>query len=167
MAEQAIHSHSYNHSRLYKYSQGELDELFEKLPTANLESLEGNYFGRLFAVIGLGFLPRWVRICLYNLLPWLNPWRGKFFNDNKGANVWLRLPSQLHFGFYTVVPEQNGQEAFLNYDIDRNPSSLRPVRGEARQLDDSLVLARMNYETRNKSWRVLYFTLEKRERETH
>lgn len=148
-------------TKLFKYSQQELDNLFDTLPLIDFEKLEGVYRGRLFAIIGLGLLPRLLRRVIYTVLQTLvNPWKGKSFKNLEGANVWFGLSRQYRFGYYNVIPAKDDESGYLNYDVDKNMGLLRPVRGEARQLDGGKVLARMNYVTKNKTYRVLYFTLE-------
>lgn len=152
--------------RLNFYSQQEADELFEQLPFADVEQLSGVYRGRLFAVKGFDWLPRILRSLLYGLLgTWVNPWKGKYFQQGFGANIWLLNSSRVQFGHYKTDTQadtltDNGNP-FLNYDIEKNWRLLRGIRGEARILSDNLILARMNYVTAKKVVRVLYFTLEK------
>ena len=151
----------YKHRKLFKYSQHELDNLFETLSPINFSELDGVYQGRLFAIIGLGFLPRFLRTAFYSLLQTIiNPWKGKSFKNNQGANVWLTHSGQYRFAAYKVANNEDGSEAYLNYDLDENWKILRPIRGEARQLNNNTVLARMNYTSKTKTHRVLYFTLQ-------
>jgi hypothetical protein len=144
---------------IYRYSQRELDDLFATLPALDLQQLNGVYRGRLLAIAGLGILPRSLRAVLYRLLETIiNPWRGKKFAAGKGSNIWFLPSGKLGWGHYRVEAENQ----ILNYDVSENPALLRPIRGEACQLNNDVALARMNYLTKSGCFRVLYFTLEKR-----
>ncbi|MEZ5506301.1 MAG: hypothetical protein R3F38_10115 [Gammaproteobacteria bacterium] len=66
----------------------------------------------------------------------------------------------MRFAHYVVDSDPHTGTEFLNYNIAQNWQPLRGIRGEARQLDANTVLARMNYQTAQRSVRVLYFTLE-------
>lgn len=161
-----IHPRTYTASELLSQRQSELDELFTVLPTVSANSVEGHYAGRLFSILGLGMLPRFVAAGFYRLMgaPIFNPWRGKSFNKGVGANSWFGVKG-LAFGRYTVsngVSEVDGLPTLLlNYDVPENPALLRRIMGEARQLSDGVVLARMNWKTRAGVYRVLYFTFRK------
>ncbi len=150
-----------NGQMLMRLNQSELDQLFDTLPTVNMSGLNGTFRGRLMGVSGVNALPRFVRGFVYLLLltP-LNPWRGKTFATGVGSNVWLSLKGQVRFAHYKVGKDESTGIEFLNYDVDANWKPLRGIRGEARQLNGHLVLARMNYQTSRKTVRVLYFTLE-------
>lgn len=144
---------------LYRYSQRELGDLFETLPSVKLQELDGVYRGRLMAIAGLGILPRWLRAILYRFLETIiNPWRGKRFADGKGSNIWFLPSGKIGWGHYRVEADHQ----ILNYDVSENSGLLRPIRGEARRLNNNVALARMNYLTQSGCFRVLYFTLEKR-----
>ncbi len=145
---------------LYQFSQKELDELFETLPLVDAAEFTGYYRGRFFAVLGLGILPRGIRRGLYRLLEtFINPWRGKQFEAGNGGNVWLHSTKGARFGFYNVELDDDGYVTQLNYNVSCNAAWLQPVRGDVRMLSENRYLARMNYETANRVYRVLYFTL--------
>lgn len=160
------HPRTCNALDLLHQRQSELDELFTLLPAVSAKNVQGHYAGRLFAILGLGSLPRFLAAGLYRLMgaPILNPWRGKSFHKGAGANHWFGVKG-LAFGRYTVsdgVSEVDGLPTLLlNYDVPENLSLLRRIRGEARQLSNGVVLARMNWKTRSGVYRVLYFTLSK------
>ncbi len=156
---------SFDPNSLLKHSQKELDELFQTLPSLKEGELNGVYRGRLFAIIGLGTLPVFLRNLLYRLLQtFINPWKGKRFDGKSGANIWFSKKGTLPYGYYTINSEGSAVDGepvtHLSYDIDKNLKLLRPVRGETRKLSDGVYLARMNYQTRKKLVRVLYFTLD-------
>lgn len=152
--------------QLLDHSQSELDELFMVLPALKEGELSGVFQGTLMAVIGLGWLPRVFRVFLYRLLQtFINPWKGKRFDNNQGANIWFSRKGNILFGYFTISDNHKGSDShlltYLSYDVEKNFSFLRAVRGEVRQLDDRFYLARMNYLTSKRTLRVLYFTLEK------
>lgn len=150
-----------NGQMLSRLHQRELDQLFNTLPPVRLGSLNGTFRGRLLGISGINALPRFLRGLVYLVLQTpLNPWRGKTFAEGAGSNVWLNLKGQLRFAHYKVESDGETGIDFLNYDIESNWKPLRGIRGEARQLNDQLVLARMNYQLGDKTVRVLYFTLE-------
>ena len=151
---------------LMDHSQSELDELFQVLPAIREGELSGNYKGSLFAITGLGWLPRQIRIWLYQLLgTFVNPWKGKNFSQETGANIWLNKKGKLQFSHYSIEHQRLGQDdsplTYLSYQVDNNPNLLQPVRGEIRKLNYQTYLARMNYKTKKRTVRVLYFTLTK------
>ena len=146
---------------LFQYSQTELDNLFESLPQAEASQFNGAYRGKLFAILGFNWLPRLFRKAFYRLLATvINPWRGKYFSDNRGANYWFHNTRGAHFGFYQIEADDQGIVTQLNYDVPLNAQWLKGVRGEVRSLKPGVFLARMNYQTKAKTIRVLYFTLK-------
>lgn len=156
---------TFDPNSLLKHSQKELDELFQTLPSLKKGELNGVYRGRLFAIMGLGILPRFLRNLLYRLLQtFINPWKGKRFDGDNGANIWFSKKGTLPYGYYTINSQDSAVDGepvtHLSYDVDKNLRLLRPVRGETRKLSDGVYLARMNYQTRKKLVRVLYFTLD-------
>lgn len=151
---------------LLDHSQSELDNLFETLPALKDDELKGVYRGRLFAIKGLGFLPRILRTVLYRLLQtFINPWKGKRFDPEARANVWFFKKGVLPYGYYNINMQDSDVDhkpvTHLSYDVEQNLALLRGVRGEVRKLSEGIYLARMNYQTRNKLVRVLYFTLDR------
>lgn len=156
------HPHTGNQRPLlFRLTQAELDQLFDTLEPVKISALNGAFRGRLMGVSGLNLLPRSLRVALYTVLQSpLNPWRGKYFANGAGSNLWLVLNGQVRFAHYVVDSDPQTGTEFLNYNIAQNWQPLRGIRGEARQLDANTVLARMNYQTAQRSVRVLYFTLE-------
>lgn len=139
----------------------ELAELFATLPAGPAPS--GHLHGKLFALHGLGFLPRPLARAVYSLLSTpINPWRGKSFSDNQGSNhlLWLKGPALGHYR----ISQQNGTDGqpslWLDYNIERNPALLRRIRGEARQLRHDQWLCRMLWQTNNGQIALLWFTLQ-------
>lgn len=159
-------SHSFAPNSLLDHSQAELDNLFETLPALKEGELNGVYRGRLFAIIGLGFLPRFLRRGLYKVLQtFINPWKGKRFDLESGANIWFFKKGFLPYGYYNINLQDSDVDqkpvTHLSYDVEQNLALLRDVRGETRKLSEGVYLARMNYQTRKNLVRVLYFTLDR------
>lgn len=153
-------------SSLLDHSQSEFNDLFYNLAAPKPGELSGCYKGSLLAIIGLNWLPRIFRTFLYRFLQtFLNPWAGKRFDGEAGANYWFTQSGKYCFGRYNIEDNKIGDDGlpltFLSYDVDQNIGILRPIRGEVRKLNNGLFLARMHYITRNKTVRILYFTLEK------
>lgn len=146
--------------------QSELDGLFSCLPVPHATTLSGAWSGRLMALSGTSWWPRVVSRAVWRALGWplLNPWRGKAFEGEDGANQWFGLPG-FRFGHYRVqesVAADDGHPCLqLDYDVDTNPFWLRPIRGEARVWGQDRLLCRMNWQGRYAQHRVLYFTLQK------
>jgi len=150
-------------AELLRQSQAELDALFALLPAPDAAGVGGCWRGTLMAIRGLGWLPRGLAAGTYRLLATpLNPWRGKDFSGQAGANRWFGLPG-LAFAGYRVrsmrSPVDGLPVVWLDYDLADNPAPLRGIRGEARQLGDNLLLCRMHWQGRAGLHRVLYFTL--------
>lgn len=146
---------------LFRLKQAELDSLYETLEPVRISTLNGAFRGRVMGMSGIDRLPRPLRVMLYHIFQSpLNPWRGKYFASGAGSNLWLALNGQVRFAHYVVDSDPHTGIEFLNYNIAQNWQPLRGIRGEARQLDASTVLARMHYQTAQRSVRVLYFTLE-------
>lgn len=148
---------------LLRQRQPELDQLFALLPAPTPAQADGHWHGALLAVRGLGWLPRPLAGGLYRLLALpLNPWRGKSFGDDGGANRWFTAHGAAfgRFRMQAATSAVDGQPVLLlDYDVPENPGLLRRIRGEARVLGDGLLLARMNWQGDAGLHRVLYFTL--------
>lgn len=154
---------------LFRYRQQELDELFASLGNINSSNNSGDlpqgvFRGRLFGIRGISALPRPLFRLLYRVLAsFINPWKGKSFSGNEGANIWLSASGAVSFGHYHVAQGEgeDGQPLLtLNYQHPRNPALLRPIRGEARPLGNGVWLARMRWQGRHGLSTLLYFTLE-------
>ncbi|MCK0153100.1 hypothetical protein MWU49_05260 [Alcanivorax sp. S6407] len=149
---------------LASHRQDELDALFATLPAAQPSELQGEYQGTLFGIRGLSGLPVAFKGMLYRLLAtWLNPWEGKQFDGDNGANLWGHGRLQGRWGQYRIQPHTDNAVLALDYNVDGNPALLRPILGEVRRFQDGLFLARMRYRTRRDTHTLLYFTLQ----ETH
>ena len=149
------------HTDLIDWHDGELAELFSTLPTGELPT--GHLHGRLFAVRGLGALPRPLARLIYRLLSTpINPWRGKSFRAGQGSNhlLWLHGPALGHYRIGKQLGSDGQPSLWLDYNIDRNPSLLRHVRGEARQLRQGQWLCRMLWQNNRGQTTLLWFTLQ-------
>lgn len=149
------------HTHLNDWRDAELAELFSTLPAG--EAPSGYLHGRLFAVRGLGALPRPLARAIYKLLSTpINPWRGKSFHGDHGSNhlLWLHGPALGHY----MIGKQNGMDGqpslWLDYNVDRNPSLLRAIRGEARQLRQGQWLCRMLWQNDRGQTTLLWFILQ-------
>lgn len=153
---------------LFDMRQGELEELFSSLPSQPLP--EQALSGRLFAVSGLGWLPRPGKRGLYNLLASpLNPWKGKRFSGPHGANLWFGLDGAA-FGRYRVeerLSDDGNPCVQFNYNVEENPKVLRAIRGEARHLQPGLWLCRMLWSHGQQKSVLLWFTLSTDAHEAH
>lgn len=150
-------------AELLRYRQQELDALFELLPVPAAHAVDGAWRGTLMAITGLGWLPRGIASGLYRLLALpVNPWRGKSFDHDNGANRWFGMPGA-GFGNYRIAfrrsPVDGKAVVWLDYALAENLAPLRGIRGEARALGDNLLLCRMNWQGKSGLHRVLYFTL--------
>jgi len=150
---------------LLRYRREECDALFGVLPAPRESAVDGVWRGAVMAVSGLDGLPRMLAAALYSVLAQpVQPWRGKSFAGDSGANQWGGLPGAA-FGRYRVSLRDSPEDArpvlWLDYDVPENPSFLRAIRGEARALRDDVLLCRMHLLRGARTTRVLYFTLER------
>lgn len=146
------YSHRALRNHMFRLRQPELDDLFNTLPTSVKadDAPQGTYRGALMAIAGVQHLPRTISSLLYRLLSTpLNPWRGKTFSANEGANVWFSARGYLRFGRYHSAATEQGLELDYNAiqdDMPVNPRILRGIRGEARFLQNGVWLARMRWQ---------------------
>jgi hypothetical protein len=146
---------------LSDWRASELAALFATLPPG--PSPSGHVRGRLLAITGLQRLPRALNRGLYAVLASVvNPWRGKSFNGSRGSNhwFWLRGPALGHYHISQQPGSDGGASWWLTYDTPDNPALLRPIRGEARQLQPGRWLCRMLWQGRGQPVTLLWFTLE-------
>jgi len=163
------YSHRALRNHMFQLRQHELDKLFSTLPsqTEAEDTPQGTYKGALMAIAGVQHLPRKVGALVYRLLSTpLNPWRGKTFSADEGANVWFSAQGYLRFGRFHSTSSEQGLEldySAIQDDIPVNPEILRGIRGEARFLQNGVWLARMRWQrdAQNPSTRttLLYFVL--------
>ncbi len=146
-------------------SREELDRIFASLKAPKVSSLNGAYKGTLLAVEGLRLLPLPVRFAMHWVLnvPF-SPWKGKFFEKNRGGNMVLATDGSKQVGFFRVsrcaALDHSGAVIGLDYDVPENPVVMWAIKGELRALSEDRYLARMLYRTDSRVITVLYFTLE-------
>lgn len=141
----------------------ELDALFAALPSPRSLDVDGDYWGKLLVTRGLTLAPFLIRrplIWAFEKVLFLN-WKGKSFSGEKGINLFKShekpkkaLPFKVQLN---ISRDGSGQVVQLDYNIDKNPKKFRKISGEARQLNDNELLAKMYYG--NKNW--LYYILRK------
>ena len=117
-------------ARLMRFRQAELQKLYAHLPAPERGSVNGVWRGRLMAFTGLGWLPRWLAAGLYRLLALpINPWRGKGFDGDEGANRWFGMPG-VGYAFYNLKfinsPVDGRPAVCLDYDRQDNLGLLAP-----------------------------------------
>lgn len=150
-------------SELALRPQIELAQLFLTLPNATYEQLVNRkWVGKLYAPIKVEKMPILARKAVISILDSVfNPWKGKTFNVNHtGANWWLW---EQKFGHYTISVKNSLVDQqpclWLDYNVTTNPSFLRHIRGEVRELGKDQFLARMNWFNKDKFYCVAYFSL--------
>ena len=119
-----------NSAELMRYRQAELQELYAQLPAPERGSADGVWRGKLMAFSGLGWLPRWLAAALYRLLALpINPWRGKGFDGDEGANRWFGMPG-VGYAFYNLKfidsPLDGRPAVCLDYDRKDNLALASP-----------------------------------------
>ena len=81
---------SFPKTTFFKHSRQDLDRLFDQLETPKVGEMKGIYKGYLFSIIGVIALPTFLSSFLYWILSTIiNPWKGKRFDENQGANYWF------------------------------------------------------------------------------
>lgn len=143
------------------HSYAELNELFGNLRPPSTAP-EGRLRGHVTTLMGTSWMPRFVRRFLAVFLGAILPWSAKEFLGAFGSNIWFGVPHGARWLHY-AISEQAGTDGkpviWLTYDIDRNWSLLRSIRGEARSLAPGVLLCRMQWKTRKGYFTVMYFTL--------
>lgn len=144
-------------------TMAEMDEEFARLRYSGTDFPEGIFDGRILAISGLSFLLAPLRLPA-NAIDRINPWRGKSFWGDRGANRWISNARDLHFGHFHVAigksPVDGAKTLLLDYDVAENPLPLRSILGEARQVPGGY-LCRMLYRTGPATVKILYFSLTK------
>jgi len=148
------------------YRQEELHEIFDSLPEATSMELEGAYKGKLFAIMGIQRLPRFLNRWITRLIQTpLIMWAGKGFYGEEGSNLWFTTSKKIPFGHYKIgvneALEGGGKVIGLDYGVDKNIGLLKPIMGEARKIGEGQYLARMMWRTKKSNVCVLYFMLKK------
>jgi hypothetical protein len=156
--------------KLSAMSLEELGEAYRNGRVPRAEALDGDYLGKVFAIsdeptIAFLFAP----VKKLADTPFF-PWRGKSFcvigNDVSGINRLFSdvLPLRV-FRFETRVEKSlfdDSDTLVLNYDLPGNPTAIKKVRDELREVGDNLLLGPMYFQTTLLGPKlVLYFGLEK------
>ena len=79
-----------------------MDEEFAQLEYPATDLPEGFYHGRIPAISGLSFLLGPLQLPI-DAIDGINPWRGKSFWGDRGANRWLSDARDAHFGHFRVA----------------------------------------------------------------
>lgn len=140
-----------------------IEAAFEGGAEPDLTELDGAYRGRLVSVWGFDMVPtplRWLIDIVFGTP--LMPWRGKRFGrnasgDRTGSNIWLTMRGPDIVSFDVGDGERSLR---LDYDVARNPSPLRVIRGDVRRLAPGLYLGRMAARLGDRDTPVLWFTLD-------
>ncbi len=160
---------------------GRLDDLLRVAPetlrklyvagrTPAIADLTGDLRGRMLALVALpSWLFWWARLwARSNLFPWLGK---SFFADGpdvaRGTGVNRVFKDRIRwFKFDTFIgPSRAGDfGAFqLDYDNPGNPSFIRAIKDEVRELRPGLFLGQAYFKTRKREILMLYFGLTKLE----
>ncbi len=141
----------------------QMDEEFAQLEYTATVFPEGFFHGRILAFGGPGFLLAPLQLPA-SAIDGINPWRGKSFWGDRGANRWISDSRDAHYGHFRVEIGKSvldGRKTLLlDYDVPENPALLRRILGEARQIPGAY-LCRMLYRTGAAPLELLYFTLKK------
>lgn len=123
-----------------------LDKVFKDGVCPELRELEGDYVGHNL-VFAKGVLhPATERVFEMLMWLWLRVWRGKTFEEGKGANI-VSIPpfrlSILKFTMRKAFSIEDGSEILeFDYDLKENPPLVRRVRDEVKRVGENLYLGR-------------------------
>jgi hypothetical protein len=157
---------------------GELADVYRAATTPALCDLTGDLRGRMLAIHGLspaGRIARWLHRLAASR--WF-PWRGKSFtagaadlstgDSPRGAGinrVFSDTRPQRWFRFETSIGPSRadgGRALHLDYDNRDNPSFIRAIADEVRQVAPGLFLGQAYLVRRKRARLVLYFALAAR-----
>ncbi|MBF0101821.1 MAG: hypothetical protein HQK77_13030 [Desulfobacterales bacterium] len=151
---------------LMNYSKDELDELFLQAETPTIEEINGITNGRVLT----GIFPLVNPYFRYILnLPFIMPWRGKFFQpiDSKNGEGINRIEfgivkfRMFRFETQIIEPIVGPNKVFsLNYDLPENPWFIRIIRDDVKRLRQGLYLGTANLQWKSDYYFILYFALE-------
>ncbi|MBX7158855.1 MAG: hypothetical protein K1X95_01020 [Acidimicrobiia bacterium] len=127
-----------------------------------MDDLAGSYRVRLASAPGIDRLPTaWtarIMEALNRVMPLV--YRGKSFDGARGSNEFVGGLKRAHFSLHEGGPEPRG--LLIDYDIDANPSALRPMAAQVRLFEDRLIVCRLIWRGRGGQIRsLLYFTLSR------
>jgi hypothetical protein len=145
-----------------------LRRLYVGARTPAVTDLTGDMRGRMLALVAIpGWLFWWARLLARTPL---FPWLGKsFFADGpaatRGTGINRVFTDTIRwFKFDTFIgPSRAGDFAAfqLDYDNPGNPSFIRAIKDEVRELKPGLFLGQAYFKTRKREILMLYFGLEK------
>jgi hypothetical protein len=145
-----------------------LRRLYVGARTPTIAELTGDLRGRMLALVAIpGWLFWWARLLAGTRL---FPWLGKsFFADDgaatRGTGINRVFTDRIRwFKFDTFIgPSRAGAfDAFqLDYDNPGNPSFIRAIKDEVRELRPGLFLGQAYFKTKKREILMLYFGLEK------
>jgi hypothetical protein len=152
--------------RLLERSCHELEGMYRLARAPRLMDVQGDLRGRMLA---------WPVLDAYPLLgEGLRafassrgfPWRGKSFrpfDDDRGEGVNRVLSDRVRlFRFDTSIGRSRAGDfdaLHLDYDLDGNPSFIRRVEDEIREIEPGVWLGQAYYRTARGRWLWLYFGL--------
>lgn len=97
-------------------------ETYNKAKQLSVHDLNGSYRGRVLSLPGCSHLPDRLYKPILALInsPVINfVWKGKFFNEGQGSNLWFLCKPKFIFAHYDYSNHQDA--AHLNYSVARNP----------------------------------------------
>jgi len=145
---------------LSRYRQDEAEALFDNLPQVRPGQLRGSFRGRIFALAGTGWMPRWLTAGLLAVLNLPLPfWIGKAFETDHGSNLWFSTTSPRRFGHYRLIPATENAPLGLDYAVESNAKLLRSILGQVKDAGAGRYLCRMQWRKKGGFVTVLYFTL--------
>lgn len=151
---------------LVDLSKTELDGLFIDGETPDEGSLDGETRGRVLAGRG----PLSAESVREAVNTPLLPWKGKHIERGFGANRFGYGPLERHgFEFETRVvpsvhPDDDSDVLVFDYDQPGNPTGIRRVRDDLKEVDDGLFLGTSNVEVGGEFRFLTYFALERLDR---
>lgn len=160
----SIVSTEYSLDDLLRLSESQLEELYLAASTPKMEALRGRHHGRLLSVCNMPAMLAGP-LCYFAGSVFF-PWKGKIFfpTDEQrgiGRNLLVSHRHQ-HWKFTTHIgPSRAGEfDAMqLGYDLDENPSVVRLMRDELRQLSPGLYLGQAYLPRPSGDRLLLYFGL--------
>ncbi|MFP4633052.1 MAG: hypothetical protein ACLFMT_06430 [Halobacteriales archaeon] len=141
--------------------RAELDRLFERGDTPEIDALEGDTVGRVLAGRGLlGITPLRRGVNGPHL-----PWRGKRVRGTEGCNRFGYGPLEREgFGFKIrhapSLADPEKTVLIFDYDVPDNPAPVRRIRDDLVEIEDGLYLGTSNLRVGDDYRFLTYFTLE-------
>ncbi|WP_437630185.1 hypothetical protein [Sorangium sp. So ce854] len=165
VAQAARSNGAYTADGLLKLGSDELLRLYRGASAPRLRDISGDTIGKL--LMGCGVTPpldRW----LSDLLRETNGWNGKTFrqrDDRRGDGFNRMFEETRHmFPFNTYIGRSRAGDfdaLQLDYDVPENPSHIRAVKDEIRELSPGLYLGQAYVRILGRSRLACYFSLVK------